>query len=407
MSTCLYLDTARLGRMCPEAQAADHDFARLASEEGCSLYFEHFLRWGYSSLPPSLSRRYPALSFWAGVTAFKRDLKTVLAIDRRRQVFVANRSAQLVRLAARALCRRCERILVTDMEWPAYMAALKAECQQTGRTLTTVPVWQAIFRDQITQDELVSRLSAHYRQEDCDGLFLSAVTYQGVRMPIQEIADSLGPANRPRFTVVDGAQAFNHVPLRATAESCDLLLTGCHKWLRAYHPLGLAICCRARSERDIITICREMFHRGELDDPLLSFTTQLEGENLERFSETVNLAPMFTAAASVRAMMRSDRTKYAELSAQIDNAEQVAQRSSATGWRPIRPANPMTTGILLLEATDRQNRVAPIDRLREHFLAGGIALTAYDGGVIRISLPDRLMSPGAHIIVRKALSHCI
>ena len=44
----LYLDTARLGRMCPEAQAADRDFARLAGEEGCSLYFEHFLRWGFS-----------------------------------------------------------------------------------------------------------------------------------------------------------------------------------------------------------------------------------------------------------------------------------------------------------------------------------------------------------------------
>lgn len=406
MPTCLYLDTARLGRMCPEAQAADHDFARLASEEGCSLYFEHFLRWGYSSLPPSLSRRYPALSFWAGVTAFKRDLKTVLAIDRRRQVFVANRSAQLVRLAARALCRRCENVLVTDMEWPAYMAILEAECQRAGRTLTAVPIWQAVFRDRIGQDELVGRLATHYRQEDCDGLFLSAVTYQGVRIPISETIDAIAPAYRPRFTVVDGAQAFNHVPLRATAESCDLLLTGCHKWLRAYHPLGLAICCRARSERDIITICREMFHRGEIGDPLLSFTTQLEGENLERFSETVNLAPMFTAAAAVRAMMRSDRTKQAELSAQIDNAEQVAQRSIATGWHPIRPANPMNTGILLLEATDRQNRVAPIDRLRERFLAGGIALTAYAGGIVRASLPDRPMSHCDHVVFRSALSRC-
>jgi hypothetical protein len=40
MTSCLYLDTARLGRMCPEAQAADRDFARFAGDEGCSLYFE-------------------------------------------------------------------------------------------------------------------------------------------------------------------------------------------------------------------------------------------------------------------------------------------------------------------------------------------------------------------------------
>ncbi len=75
--------------------------------------------------------------------------------------------------------------------------------------------------------------------------------------------------------MVDGAQAFNHVPLRNVAESCDLLLTGCHKWLRAYHPLGLAFCCREQSEGFIQTVCREMVVRGELDDPLLSFATQL------------------------------------------------------------------------------------------------------------------------------------
>ena len=289
------------------------------------------------------------------------------------------------------------------MEWPAYMAALEAECRRVQRTLTTVPIRQAVFRDRIPKEALVSRLAAHYRQHDCDGLFLT-VTYQGVRMPIQETVEAIGPAGRPRFTVVDGQ--LNHVPLRVTAESCDLLLTGCHKWLRAYHPLGLAFCCRARSERYIITMCRDMFLRGELDDPLLSFTTQLENEKLERFSETVNLAPMFTAAAAVRTMMRSDRTKCDELATQIDNVEQVAEHSNATGWRPIRPDNPMHTGILLLEAADRQTRVAPIDRLRERFLAGGVALTAYDGGIVRASLPDRPMSPSDHAVLLLALSRC-
>jgi hypothetical protein len=161
MYTRLYLDTARLGRMCPEAQAADRDFARFASEEGCSLYFEHFLRWGYTALPPSLARRYLSLSFWAGVTAFKNDLKTVLCLPRQRKVLIANRSAQLVRLAARLLCQRCENILVTDTEWPAYMNTLAAECQRTGRRLTTVPMREAILRDRIGQDEAIDRLADH------------------------------------------------------------------------------------------------------------------------------------------------------------------------------------------------------------------------------------------------------
>lgn len=406
MSSCLYLDTARLGRMCPEAQAADHDFARLAGEVGCSLYFEQFLRWGYSSLPPSLSRRYRALSFWAGVTAFKRDLKTVLAIDRKRRVFVANRSAQLVRLAARALCRRCENILVTDMEWPCYMAVLETECRKTGQLLTKVPIRQAVFRDRITKQELADRLATEYRQRDCDGLFLSVVTYQGVLVPIQEILEGIGEIYRPRFVVADGAQALNHVPVRQTAENCDLLLTGCHKWLRAYHPLGLGLCCRPQSEGFVERVCREMALRGELDDPLLSFTDQLEGRASDRFSETVNLAPMFTAAAAVRAMIRSERTKHAELSIQIENAERLSEQCRAAGWHPIRPDSPMNSGILLLEATDPQTRIAPIDRLRERFLTGGIALTAYDGGIIRASLPVQPLSPGDQAVLRSALTRC-
>ena len=126
-------------------------------------------------------------------------------------------------------------------------------------------------------------------------------------MPIRELVEALGEADRPRFVVVDGAQAVNHVPLRLAAEYCDLLLTGCHKWLRAYHPLGLAVCCRAATEGLAMAVCREMFSCGELDDPLWSFATQLETERLESFSETVNLAPLFTAAAAVRAMIRSGR----------------------------------------------------------------------------------------------------
>ena len=298
MPTSLYLDTARLGRMCPEAHAAARDFARLASEEGCSLYFEHFLRWGYTALPPTLARRYPGLAFWAGVPAFKNDLKTVLCLPRQRQVLVANRSAQLVRLAARLLCRRCENILVTDMEWPAYTKALAAECQHSGRILTTVPMREAVLRDKIGLEEAIDRLAGHYHRHDCDGLFLSAVTYHGVQLPVRQLVEALGPGARPRFVVVDGAQALNHVPLGLADEYCDLLLAGCHKWLRAYQPLGLAFCCRRSSERFVAENQQEMLASGELDDPLLTFTAQLEHEATESYSETVNLSPMFTAARS-------------------------------------------------------------------------------------------------------------
>lgn len=60
----------------------------------------------------------------------------------------------------------------------------------------------------------------------------------------------------------------------------------------------------------------------------------------------------------------------------------------------------------LLEATDRQTRVAPIDRLRERFLASGVALTTYVSGVIRVSLPDHPMSHHDQAVLWSALSRC-
>ena len=392
--------------MCPEAQAADRDFARLASEEGCSLYFEQFLRWGYTALPPRLGRCYPGLSFWAGVTAFKNDLKTVLCLPRQRKVLVANRSAQLVRLAARLLCDRCENILVTDMEWPAYVKALAVECQRKGRLFTTVPMREAVLRDRIGQDEAIDRLLGYYRRHDCDGLFLSAVTFQGVQLPIRRLVQALGDREKPRFVVVDGAQALNHVPLGLGEEYCDLLLAGCHKWLRAYQTLGLAFCCRRSAEPLVVEACADMRSRGELDDPLLAFTNQLEGEATDSYSETVNLTPMFTAAAAVRRMLGSPHAKRHELLAQVANADRLADAAPQSGWTAARPTLPMQSGILLLEPRRQDTRTAPPDVLRARLSAAGLALTVYDGGTIRASLPDRPFDGADLSHLQAALSRC-
>lgn len=406
MVSTLYLDTARLGRMCPEARAADHDFARFASEEGCSLYFERFLRSGYTALPISLAREYPGLAFWAGVRGFKNDLKSALLLPRERQVLIANRSAQLVRLAARLLASQCENTLVTDMEWPAYLQSLEAEIGRAGRTLTKLTLREAVLRDGATDVELVERIVAEYRRADCDGLFLSAVTFQGVRMPLPAIIQALGPRDRPRFTVVDGAQAVNHIPLGLAAGYCDLLLTGCHKWLRAYHPLGLAFCCHAATENHIRQTCADMRRRRELDDPLLAFSSQLETGERENFSETVNLGPMFTAAAAVRRMLASPRAKRAEFASQVDNADRVAERASSAGWRPMRPADPMRSGILLLEPRSPGTCSAPPDVLRERLLAAGVALTTYEGATVRASFPDLPLSHDQQTVLHAALSRC-
>lgn len=157
---------------------------------------------------------------------------------------------------------------------------------------------------------------------------------------------------------------------------------------------------------DTAQVLAKMRSRGELDDPLLAFTHQLETETTDSYSETVNLAPLFTAAAAVRRMLASPRPKRAELLAQMGNADRLADAAPEAGWHPARPAPPMQSGILLLEPNHQDTRAAPPDAVRERFLASGIALTVYEGGTVRASLPDRPLDAAQLRHLQTALRRC-
>ena len=160
------------------------------------------------------------------------------------------------------------------------------------------------------------------------------------------------------------------MPLGLADAYCDLLLAGCHKWLRAYQPLGLAFCCRRSSEQFVLKDQQEMLASGELDEyPLLAFTAQLEHGATQSYSETVNLSPMFTAGAAVRRMLSSPpRQTSGELAMQMANADRVADQALRAGWRPAPPALPLQSGVLLLEPNHPDTRLAPVERIRQRFL---------------------------------------
>src|SRR5262249_4537789 len=136
------------------------------------------------------------------------------------------------------------------------------------------PVRSAVFRDGLSAQELTAMVVAHYRRHGCDGLFLSSVTFEGVRLPVQAILACLSRGTAPRFVVVDGAQALGHVP--EPLDRVDLYLAGCHKWLRAGHPLGVAFAPLRGSAGFLRATREEMVRSGDLDDPLLSFTQGVE-----------------------------------------------------------------------------------------------------------------------------------
>ena len=125
MPSMLYLDAARMGRMAPTAQLALGEFVRVAGEEGCTLYFERFLRDGFSAWPTNLQLRYSGLRSWAGVAELKTVLAGYAGLASDSLPLLAGRSANLAKLAARLLFRNGGTVLHTDLTWPSYTEILR------------------------------------------------------------------------------------------------------------------------------------------------------------------------------------------------------------------------------------------------------------------------------------------
>src|SRR5215470_14420301 len=103
MPSTLYLDAARMGQMAPSAQWALRDFVRLAGEEGCTLYFEHFLKSGFATLSSDYQKRYSGLRCWGGLDELKAALADFAGLPIGSRPLVAGRSTILMKLVAKLL----------------------------------------------------------------------------------------------------------------------------------------------------------------------------------------------------------------------------------------------------------------------------------------------------------------
>jgi len=402
--TQLYLDTARLGRMSPRACVAHVDFACMVAEEGGSKLFERFLRQGVDACRAPVQARFPGLMPWHGIGPLKANLRTLAGSNPDLPVLVVNRSTQLMKFAARLLFKQCRNVLTTDLGWPPYQEILDLEARRTGRTITFVAVHDLLCRDRAGESELIDAVQAKFQQGGCDGLFLTAVSHQGIRLPVERLVRTLEAMQEVRSVVIDGAQDFCHASADLNNEYCDLYLAGCHKWLNGFHPMGLGFYGRSSSVEMIETLAQTLVQSGELDDPLLKFTTQIETAKLDSETETVSLIPLFTCqGAAVDALERS--SPLADVLRQRQaNLLEATRLAAASGWLPVQPAEPFRTGILLLQAERDKTRQRSAEDLRDAFAEEGLALTSYDGGFIRLSMPPVRWRPPQIDLLEHALS---
>lgn len=384
MNRLLYLDTARLGQMSPAAQRAQEGFAHLAGEIGAAIQFDELLRDGFEACNSALQRRFPGLSSWYGIGGLKESLRRLTALEEDLPVLLAARSTELMKFAAILLCRRCRNILVTDLGWPPYQRILNVESQRTQRRVTTMAIADDVLHGRIDADEVIERVSTAFVQNRCDGLFLTSVNNFGARLPVDRITRAIG--RRCRFVVVDGAQDYCHVGLDAPAESCDLYLAGCHKWLGGFHPLGAAIYGRTRTRTMIEAVLDELLDHWQLDDPLLRFVEGIHAGRDCDPGETVNLAALFSCAGAIFDA-QGDGVIHKGLEGRLRNSERIAAVAADCGWEPRLLHNSLRSGILLLDGTTPRAQCRSASETRAVLQDGGVVATAYDGGVLRLSMP--------------------
>jgi selenocysteine lyase/cysteine desulfurase len=389
----LYLDTARLGQTLPAARDAQIDFVRLTAEEPSTLYFEEFLKHGYNAWPNCYQSRFSALKTWGGVRALKQSLHQLAGAPEDSNVLLASRSLSLVQLAARSMFQICGHVLTTDLSWPTYQDAVSRQALAAGAQITMAPLRDVIFRERWTADDVASFLARLCAESRCDGLFLPAVDHLGVRIPVRAIVEQIRNTSHVQFVLVDAAQAFCQIPIDDSMAVADFVVTGCHKWMRAGQPMGVGFFSRNGAQQIIRETLQENSENGSDLDPLLMFTEQLDGGQLTGHSETVNLAPLFSASAAAEEQLRH-RSQY---SANADDSSLFDDPGGFTmldlpaelrHWIPIQPHETMRSRIMLFANQVPVRKSNSAEEARREWLNHGCVVTAYDNGWVRVSPPQ-------------------
>ncbi len=220
-----------------------------------------------------------------------------------------------------------------------------------------MPLRSSVLFEKLTAGGVTELVESAYREHGCDGAFLSAVSFHGVRLPLGRIVAALQARSLARYIVADASQAFGHLPPGDDLAPCDLVITGCHKWPGVFLPLGVASCRRAAFD-EVETLAGDMTARHELDDPLLSFLSGIDGGRPRSFGETVNLTSLFTAQAAI-AGGGADAAAAEGFRARLGNVVAVTDAALGSGWTPICLQPSVRSGVLLLRAAGREGGRPP------------------------------------------------
>ena len=242
------------------------------------------------------------------------------------------------------------------------------------------------------------RLIQAYRAEQCDGLYLSDISYLGVALPVERLFTDL----TPRFAVIDGAQAFHQRSVDLSKLPCDLYLAGTQKWFGAYHPLRIAFVGRT-DNLPTLTAGVQTQLASHYADSLFRFYEEAKASYFPPFGTTVNVSPFICAAGALKHAQRQLQI-YQKWEVLRANAESFTEWVGDSFWRPMKLHSSLRSGIVRLLPSDRPPQHMG-SRLRRTLAKNGVVATAYDDGVLRFSMPRSYLWLSQLSEVTRALSH--
>jgi hypothetical protein len=253
--------------------------------------------------------------------------------------------------------------------------------------VTTVGVRPHRPERSASHSEGVNEIVRAYVHADCDGLLVSSLSHDGIPIPPQHLCREIRRVARLRLAVIDAAQEFAHIPMDLSGGECDLYFAGCHKWLGAYQPLGIAILPNLETANDLLA---EFVHDDTgIDDPLFTFLGGVEGHLSPQVVETVNLAPLFSAWGALLDFHRCNPSGQRRFRSRLANARRAEVIARSRGWKAMHRPN---SGILMLNSEDARVGRLSAEALQRRLAAAGVVATAYEGGSVRLSLPDGSLS---------------
>lgn len=390
MSQVLYLDTARLGQISNSANRALNAALEFNRAYGAGAYFDTLLHRGAAALTDP--REFSELSDWHGIAQFKQNIKLNFFGDDEGGIVFANRTASLMSLAAKMMFARCRNVLVTDLNWNSYDPILTASIPNANCRVTEVRVKDLILNRKATTEEVIQRVLTEYLRNECDGIFLPAVSNHGIHLPVKAIVQTIRANAKLRFSAVDAAQAINHVDIGWARGTVDFIFGGTHKWLRSYEPMAFGYFGMPSS----LSFVSDSIDR-EMSNPLADSLMRISHSADLLIEETVNLCPLFAASGALK---DAKKTTGSATDSQVRTVVQDVANSA--GWECVVPRPEFQSRILLLKQPRLQK--AKSGFIRKALSRFGVSVTDYPGGTCRISLPKTIDANQAERLERALAS---